>query len=134
LEKLIICYEPDTPGLELVSDGDMEKYVEAFCKKANDECHSGDEDRMDLTIMHITSQELMVGYVRLMIRRGIIPHDQVVFWYKDYRLHPDKNARIREWPKGFCDHNDNILMELLDYMETEEQNVSKIQGSMWCSR
>jgi len=51
--------------------------------------------------------------VRIIILRKLVPFEEITFKYKDFEMHPDKDARWGNWPKGFCDKMDEILMEIL---------------------
>jgi hypothetical protein len=73
------------------------------------------------------AQELLILAFRVLIKEGVIPHDQIKFCYvpmfkgcNEFNLNevnhlsPDKNGRLPCWPKGFCDVNETLLDRMLD--------------------
>lgn len=101
MKKLVIYYEPTTYGLNLFSDGDMESYVNSLI------------ERMKGITVLLTSQEMMINYVRLAICTGKISCDNVEFRFKGNIIFADRYGHLDWWPDGFCDYNDKILEKLL---------------------
>jgi hypothetical protein len=56
------------------------------------------------------STENVIHAARVFVKKGI----SIWFKYNDKIIIPDKNGRIKDWPDGFCDTFDKVLMELLD--------------------
>lgn len=106
MAKLKVVYMPHN-NVKLISDGDAEKYVMDYVK-----------DTVDNYTVNalLTSQEMIVNWVRIAILRGLISYKDVEFLFEDKIMYPDKYGHIDWWPKGFCDYNDNILSELLQGM------------------
>lgn len=50
---------------------------------------------------------------RAMIARGNIQNTDICFMFNGSKLYPDKDGRLAEWPKGFCDFEENWLMQLM---------------------
>lgn len=121
MAKLIVVYAPNE-YIGLVPDGLMENYVMEFVKSAN-------ESKADFVGL-LTSQELVVNWVRVNILRGLISHENVEFRFEDNIMFPDKFGYLDWWPTGFCDYNDKILTELLEKTflkhNEEEKNDTKI--------
>lgn len=59
------------------------------------------------------SGALMVDALRLLIAKGTLDHERVVFKYEDKLIKPNRYGYLESWPKGFCDHSCDILEELL---------------------
>ena len=112
MELLTIQYEPETSGLKTVGDGEAQQYVEKIVLSAANGLH----------IILLTSQQIVVDYVRLCIYKNLIPHKEVVFKFKDFDIISDKFGRLDYWPRGFCDYQDNILNELLsDFLSPSKE-------------
>jgi hypothetical protein len=65
-----------------------------------------------------TSSHLVIDTFRVFIRCETIPMDQIRFEFEkdDGTLIPIKhykNGGLRPWPEGFCDHTENLLIQLL---------------------
>ena len=60
----------------------------------------------------ITGTALFVNRVRLAIAKEEIPFDQIQFWFNDELIPHRPDGTLTHWPKGFCDHNQNIIKEL----------------------
>jgi len=69
-----------------------------------------DDTRESVTVS--TSNLIMA--VRALVYEGKFPYDQVTFRYHNHEMVMDRNARLRDWPNGFCDHNDDWLGRLLN--------------------
>jgi len=63
----------------------------------------------------MTTNFLMVTYLRVLVSRGDIKPDEIRFKFGDDIITCDKNGRLSHWPKGFCDMWDNYLDELLQW-------------------
>lgn len=64
--------------------------------------------------------ENLIQTVRLMIFRGAISHEEVVFHFIDengnsFIITPNKEGLLDQFPKGFCDRNEAILIEMLGW-------------------
>ena len=59
-----------------------------------------------------TSSELMVNITRLLVKRGILQPENVTYQFNDTVIGIDKDARIHQWPHGFCDNMQRVLEEL----------------------
>ena len=71
------------------------------------------------------SSELMVEMSILLVVRGILKHDEIIYRYKGEDLHINKYGRIDKWPKGFCDNMGNILEEILIESSLKVQKEKK---------
>ena len=61
------------------------------------------------------ANEIIVMAVRLAVCQGRINHEDIVFVFMEQEVPMDKNARIENWPNGFCDTYDRILDGLLGF-------------------
>ena len=72
----------------------------------------------DVDTIHVSS-EIVVHFVRVLIREGVLDHEQVEFEFIEntqkniITQKADKNGRLSEWPPGFCDWFDHALERLL---------------------
>jgi predicted ATPase len=62
----------------------------------------------------------LVQTVRLMIYRGVISHEEVVFKFVDengnsFAMYSNKEGLLDHWPVGFCDQNENQLLEMMGW-------------------
>lgn len=96
--KLKIIYDPDK-GIG---------YPDGHCKNA---AHSMSILRGEHTI----GSQLLFDHIRLLVKKGVLPVDELEVWFGDIKICVDKNGRIAHWPKGFCDYFANTLNELLDW-------------------
>ena len=61
----------------------------------------------------VVSQFLIIDAIRVLIKRKMINHRDVVFAYNDEIIPIEENGRLNDWPDGFGDIHDNLLIELL---------------------
>jgi hypothetical protein len=94
---------PNDNLLEKVCDGGAEKYVKDIVKRAAGGMY---------TVL-LTSQELIIDYVRVCIMEKIISPKDVEFLYNDKVIIPDENGMLDHWPEGFCDYRDKLLNKML---------------------
>jgi hypothetical protein len=57
--------------------------------------------------------EMYLYAFRILVKRGIIPYNDIVFKFKDTIILIDENGRVDFWPKGFGDTLKEFLMELI---------------------
>lgn len=81
-----------------VPDGGAQAWAEDVAQKGNG--------------YYITSNHLCIYHIRLLVQQGTINHNNVEFIFEDRVISVNKNGRLNHWPKGFCDHIDNVLCEL----------------------
>jgi len=60
------------------------------------------------------ANETMVMMTRLLVKRGLLNHENIIYRFNGIDMHIDRDARLDKWPKGFCDNFDNMLDEILD--------------------
>lgn len=61
----------------------------------------------------MVTHNLMVTYLRVLVKRKVISPDEIVFNFGDETILCDANGKLSAWPKGFCDMWDNYLDELV---------------------
>ncbi len=66
-----------------------------------------------VSALRVVSNAAMVDAVRLLIAKGVLNHEEVVFRYEGKNIKPNRYGMIVHWPDGFCDSHDNILGDLL---------------------
>jgi hypothetical protein len=64
------------------------------------------------------SNELYITAVRTLIHEEVIVHTEVRFRFVDqegreHLLYPNAGGRMSEWPVGFCDAAERLLLRLL---------------------
>ncbi len=64
---------------------------------------------------YVIGSELLFQYIRVAVLRGDIAPEDVIIRFGDCTIPIGKNGKLFCWPKGFCDHYDNTLNDLLDY-------------------
>lgn len=101
---LTVHYCPEDNEIEKVADGVAARYVQSTVDNVN----------LGNYVILMTSQALVVDYVRLAVAEGRIHHKKVQFRFENYEIDIDKCGRLSHWPKGFCDYTDNILTSLLE--------------------
>lgn len=94
-------HEPGTP------DGKAANLAYSFVK-----CYQ--EDKVS-TVSVTTSSHVVVDAFRLQVVRGEIDHKNLTFEYKGETITIGKNARLSNYPRGFCDHMERNLSELLRF-------------------
>jgi|AntAceMinimDraft_16_1070373.scaffolds.fasta_scaffold74983_4 hypothetical protein len=66
--------------------------------------------------------ELLIDWVRVKVKEGVLDHKNVQFKFKDKILKCDEEGQINEhWPEGFCDQHMNALMRILKRSEKEKE-------------
>jgi predicted ATPase len=69
------------------------------------------------------SSELVVHYARVLVAEGVLSTNTIFEYEVDGVVvcsqKADKNGRLKEWPKGFCDHLDSYLDRLLNIKEED---------------
>jgi hypothetical protein len=104
--KLIIDYNKEGVCLP---DEIIESFIEEFLYDENFK-----EDTSDTECHLLVANELIITAFRVKVLSGEIPHTQIVFKFEDQIIKINKDGRLAHWPKGFCDHNDNYLDQLLN--------------------
>lgn len=105
MKRLTIHYCPNDDELIKICDGKSEEYVRNLIEGSK---------RVNTVIL--TSQEIIINWVRVFICEGLINHDDVDFIFEDKIMFADTYGHLNYWPKGFCDYTDNILERLLKDM------------------
>lgn len=98
---LTLIYHPD--GV-CVSDAKTMEYALGLSIKANqpNEQHSV-----------VVAQAMIIDAVRVLIKRGMINHTLIQFKFNDHLITSDVGGHLSDFPRGFCDHTENYLLELL---------------------
>jgi len=97
-----------TKSGEAISDYQCEKFILYYYNNINEGYY---KDNISI----YTSTELVIHTARALIKEGKIDNEKVEFYLNDELIgKADKNGRLNNWPKGFCDYYDNILDRLLD--------------------
>lgn len=55
---------------------------------------------------------LVIDAIRVLVKKGLIDHDQIQFEYMGQILPIDKDGRVADWPEGFNDTVTTLLMQL----------------------
>lgn len=97
---LTLIYDPD--GI-CVPDAKTMQIAESFVVAAN--------DSMSHTILF--SQAMILDAFRVLIKRGLVDPTRVVVRFENNAMYVGKEGNLSDWPRGFCDHTENYLMELL---------------------
>ena len=105
-----VHYEPHNDMVALLPDNLCENYV----KRAIDMA------KFRGFICITVGQGLIIEYLRLYVCRGIIKPEEIEFIFDNlkgqvFTMKTDKNGRLDNWPKGFCDHTEDILNEKWNY-------------------
>lgn len=79
-------------------------------------CSTADSAVIDIH----TSTSNMVNALRVLIKRGTVSHEDVTILYKrpdgvPEMLIADKDGRLDHWPDGFCDFDEKVYDELIDW-------------------
>lgn len=56
---------------------------------------------------------LLINYFRLALCRGRIGVNNIEFKFMDQLLAHNEDGQFSHWPEGFCDYDENVLMEIL---------------------
>lgn len=68
----------------------------------------------DGTNLHInTSTANMVVAARVLVKEGLIPKDKIQFFFEERLLEHDSDGHLEDWPRGFCDHQEDWFTRLL---------------------
>ena len=104
LAMLIIEYCDD--GIA-VRDCEAEAFVKEIVRNY---C---DSDRMFDDMVVKISNELVVNYLRVEVKHGVIGCDEMVFRFDGKDIKINDRGRLMSWPKGFCDRSEKIFEELI---------------------
>lgn len=112
MPKIIIDYDPKKG--ETIRDGELEDWAKKIVAWYND----GTSKTLNLCV----ANEICIEMTRLQVKKKLINHKDLFFTYSnthgvDYEIKIDKNGHLNQWPKGFCDYNDNILEGLLGWKD-----------------
>lgn len=99
---IYVRYDPN--GIVSVPDGKIDFVVSAII-------NANDIDQFEIIIPN----QIVIDAIRLAVKEGRIDHNNIVFLFDEHELRVDRNGRIDEWPKGFCDKWEDILMRMLDW-------------------
>lgn len=101
----MLIIEYDSINGEVVPDGCVQEWANKLIEKYGE---SG-----DLTV--VVGSVLMIDATRLLVAKGKLNREEVVYRFGDLNQSPDKSGMLRVWPKGFCDFYTDILGGLIDY-------------------
>lgn len=99
MHKLTVEY---TPKGQAVSDASLEKEYQIILARLQ---HNDIACRF--------SNETPFLRIRVGVKQGDIPHENVRFMFKDEEIAQDKDGRIDYWPDGFLDISEKLLLELI---------------------
>lgn len=57
--------------------------------------------------------QCMIYAARVLIKQGLISHDQIEFRFGDIVIKHYPDGRFDHWPSGFCDVEETFLLELI---------------------
>lgn len=57
--------------------------------------------------------DMILSAVRVLVKRGQINHKSVKVTFETHTMIIDGGGVLNKWPHGFCDYNENFLMELM---------------------
>lgn len=98
---LILEYHKD--GVH-VADHDAMSIAEGMIERAN---------HPDITFETRISQAMILDALRVLIKRKVIDHKLIKIKFENNIIYVDETANLSDWPRGFCDHTENYLMELI---------------------
>lgn len=93
---------------EPISDFEAEAFAYHMIKTA-------DRPGVPITEFDIAN-EIVIDAVRVLIKRGKISHQNVLFFYKTSESEPirvDRNGTLSHYPDGFLDMRNKFLSELI---------------------
>lgn len=104
--KLMLIYSRSGGGL--LSDGECEGVIKFLYRTAPPEGAT----------LHVSTENI-IHAARVLIKEGVFDPNEVVF--KLYRenneslaeMKADKDGRLKDWPRGFCDVHDDLISRLL---------------------
>lgn len=64
-----------------------------------------------------TSTSNLIEAARVLVKRGVIPADQIQFQFNGNIIRHSAQGHLEEWPDGFCDWHQKFLEELIDWNE-----------------
>lgn len=102
----MLIIEYDSVNGEVVSDGKVREWADRLVKVYKDR-----KSARNLTV--IVGSVLMVDMTRLLVMKGKLNHEEIVYRFRDLDQSPDKYGTLRTWPKGFCDLHNDILTDLI---------------------
>ena len=99
MNKLTIIYQQ--VGGRVISDGVCEELA-LDCWRMRDKCP-----------VITTSTALFITALRVLVVEGTIPRDDLIFIFEKKVLTMDSSGRIEDWPEGFDDVAEKLLMRLM---------------------
>lgn len=85
--KLVLTYDPKNGAS--YPDGECAAKALAMC---------------NLRGSYVFSSQLLFDHIRLLVKRGVMPVEELEVWFGQLKICVDKNGRVAHWPKGFCDY------------------------------
>lgn len=73
----------------------------------------------------VVSTGIIINCFRLLISKGVIPADELTFFFDGKSLFCDEQGFIHDWPEGFDDINEGILMELLGWRAEKKTQIER---------
>lgn len=98
---LILEYHPDG---DCVADVKTMEYAMGLVEKTNDPIN---------TYRVTFSQSMILDAYRVLIKRGLVNHTLVSIRYNNWIIYAAIDGQLSDWPRGFCDHTEGYLLELL---------------------
>lgn len=96
--RILLVYDP-VHGVPM-ADGLAEEFVVSVVNSTEE-------------YMIYTASSLVVDYFRLYVFRKQLSPKDIVVRFQDQEILVSAGGRFDNYPAGFCDHMENILMELI---------------------
>lgn len=60
-----------------------------------------------------TSSEIVITAARSLVKRKVIPFQNIIIMFKHYRIQVDSRGSLNHYPDGFCNTNVTLLRSLV---------------------
>lgn len=114
---LVLDYIPHRTDIHgqvtaFVPDSEIESWVKESIKQYQEWDKYPTNSEFVLRI----AQEMLITMFRVAVKEGMISSDKIELRFNGQTLRIDQFGRIEDWPKGFCDYNDDFLNRLLGWL------------------
>lgn len=92
-----------------VPDSEIEPWVKETIKQ-HEKWKQGPSDA---PFMIRVAQEMIITMFRVAVKEKLISSSEIELRFNGEVLTIDRFGRIENWPKGFCDYNDDFLNRIL---------------------
>lgn len=90
--------------------------IEPWVKESIKQYHEWKTHPINSEFVLRIAQEMLITMFRVAVKEGLISSSEIEIRFNGEVLVINQFGRIENWPRGFCDYNDDFLNRLLGWL------------------